>query len=166
MSRRAKPKKRSRSPRRNRGRGWVTLILFLLIGFFAVSIYLGRTREPAQPAKPAVLELPPPVVPDAHSPTLVIWNGCGRGGLGAQVARWMRRQGFDVREAVNADRSDYPQTLVVARSKREEAVEAVVTLLQEKLGIGVLIQQRVKAPEADVLLILGRDFPDSLVIAR
>ena len=45
-----------------------------------------------------------------------------------------------------------------------EAAQAVVDRLQQTLGIGLMIQQRAAVPEADVILILGKDFPDSLPI--
>ncbi len=152
------------------GRGLVTILLLLLVGFFGFSIYLGYVSDPRpageqrKPAQATRLDLPEPSVPQVGSPTLVVLNGCGRAGLGAQAGRWLRRQGFDVFEAKNADRKDYPQTLVVCRSHRDAAARTVADRLQRTLGIGLLIQQKVKVPEADVLLILGKDFPDSLPV--
>jgi len=167
-------KRRTRGRKRGGGGGagrtLMTLCLLLLITFFGVSIYLGRaetSRDSNGPVKPrpASLDLPAPahdIVPDAASPTLVIWNGCGRPGLGAKVGRWMRRSGFDVFETTNADRSDYGQTLVVIRSSHEEAANRIAAFLKRQLGVGQVIRQRAKIPEADVLLILGSDFPDTL----
>jgi hypothetical protein len=78
------------------------------------------------------------------------------------VERWLRRQGFDVFETRNADRSDYRRKVVVLRSGRGAAARAVADRLREALGVGELIEQRVDVPEADALLILGADFPDTL----
>jgi hypothetical protein len=84
--------------------------------------------------------------------------------LGARAARWLRQRGFDVFEIGNADRADYRQTVIVQRSKRATAVQEVAGHLRDRLGIGVAIRQTVRYPEADVLLILGHDFPDSLPV--
>ncbi len=164
-----KRKGRGRKKRKGTGaRSWLTVLLFILIGFFAVSIYMGqldraRSRS-ARTATPAALELPPARIPEAGSPTVVILNGCGRVGLGGRVERWLRRSGIDVFETRNADNSNYEKTIVVARSSRAEAAEQVEDFLQRCLGVGVLITERKSVPEADVILILGRDFPDSLPV--
>ncbi len=171
MKRRArKSKSKSRRSSPGRSRMLITLLLFAVIGFFGFSIYLGyassrgATGHSERTARSASLVLPERAVPTHGSPTLVIENGCGRPGLGAKAERWLRMQGFDVFETRNADQRDYPQTVIVARSSRTEAAQAVLDRLQRTLGIGLLIQQRVSIPEADVLLILGRDFPDSLPV--
>jgi hypothetical protein len=167
-ARKSKSKRRASIP--GRSRILITLLLFAVIGFFGVSIYLGyasssnRTGHSARTARSASLVLPERAVPMLGSPTLVIENGCGRPGLGAKAERWLRRQGFDVFETRNADRRDYAQTVIVARSSRTEAAQTVLDRLQRTLGIGILIQQRAAIPEADVILILGRDFPDSLPV--
>jgi hypothetical protein len=165
-----KTKSKRGASKRGRARAVITLLLLVVIGFFGFSIYLGYTSSPGpagksnHPARNASLDLPERAVPTLGSPTLVIENGCGRPGLGAKAERWLRRQGFDVFETRNADRMDYAETVIVARSGRTEAAQAVLDRLQHTLGIGVMIQQRAKVPEADVLLILGKDFPDSLPV--
>jgi hypothetical protein len=167
-TRKTRSKRRSSKP--GRARLIVTLFLFAVIGFFGFSIYLGytsstgRTAKTGRTARNASLVLPERAVPALGSPTLVIENGCGRAGLGAKAERWLRRQGFDVFETRNADRADYAQTVIVARSGRSEAAQGVLDRLQRTLGIGLMIQQRVAVPEADVILILGKDFPDSLPV--
>jgi hypothetical protein len=171
MKRRSRrTRSRRSSPGGGRVRLVVTLLLFVVIGFFGVSIYMGYTSSPErtgkqdQQARNASLELPERAVPALGSPTLVIENGCGRSGLGGKAESWLRRQGFDVLETRNADRMDYSQTLIVARSGHGEAAETVRDRLRRTLGIGLLIEQKVDLPEADVLLILGKDFPDSLPV--
>lgn len=154
-----------RKPKRGSGaRGWITLILLALLSIFALSIFLGRSRvDEEKPAARMVDHRPSQaIVPEPGSPTLVVLNGCGRSGLGARAARWLRRQGFDVFEIANADRSDYRRTLIVQRSKRAASVREVAERLEERLGVGLLIQQATRYPEADALLILGSDFPDPL----
>jgi hypothetical protein len=165
---RAAKRGRGKGKSKGRGRRWLTALLMTLLGFFVLSIVLGRlqasSREAAgQAAQPVALtRTETRIVPDADSPTLVVWNGSGRDGLAGRAAGWLRGQGFDVFETGNADRSDYKETLVVQRSGRTEAGKKVAARVQERLGVGFLITQRADVPEADVLLILGEDFPDSL----
>ncbi len=165
--------KRRSSKRRKAGkkgsvRGYLTLLLFLLIGFFGVSIYLGQVERPTDPSpnRTTALELPPAAVPGPDSPKVVVWNGCGRDGLGGKVERWLRHSGFDVFETTNADREDYPFTLVVARSERTESAREVAAFVERWAGVGQYLEQRKDPAEADVLLILGKDFPDSLPMDR
>lgn len=163
MSKSGSSKKRKKKGKRS-GRGFLTILLFLLIGFFGFSIYLGQVkhRPPEPPARPTALDLPPAAVPGPDSPKLVIWNGCGRDGLGRRAERWLRRSGFDVFETTDGDRQDYPLTLVIARSERVESAREVAAFLEKWAGVGQYLEQRKDPAEADVLLILGRDFPDSL----
>ena len=160
MKKKGKARKKAKE---TAARRWLTVLLFFLIGFFAVSIYMGRADRAktgaSHTASPASFELPAPKIPEAGSPTVVILNGCGRVGLGGRVERWLRRSGIDVFETRNADHSDYDKTIVVARSSRVEAAEQVQSFLQKTLGVGVLITERKSVPEADVLLILGQGLP-------
>lgn len=168
MSKSGSSKQKGKKKRRRSGRGFLTILLLLLIGFFGVSIYLGQVeRRATEPQiRPTVLELPPAAVPGPDSPKVIIWNGCGRDGLGGRAERWLRRSGFDVFETTNGDRQDYPLTLVIARSKRTESAQEVAAFLEKWLGVGQYLEQRKDPAEAEVLLILGRDFPDSLPMER
>jgi len=163
------PKRRKKAGKAGSwGRGIATALLLALVGFFGFSIYLGYrasgppSRKRAERLTAVAKVAPEPRFPGIGAPTLILMNGCGRPGLGARVERWLRRQGFDVFETRNADRADYRRTLVVLRSGRRDAAAAVADRLREALGVGEMIEQRVEAPEADALLILGSDFPDTL----
>ena len=152
--------------------GWlITLLLFVVIGFFAVSIYLGAPPRRASRAAPSGPRAARPSfcpsarsrgrLADARDRERVRPVRLGRkGGTLAPPA------GIDVFETRNADSGTTTKTIVVARSSRAEAAKPVVDCLQKTLGIGLLIQERVAVPEADVILILGRDFPDSLPVFR
>lgn len=95
-------------------------------------------------------------------PTLDIRNGCGANGL----AQWMRDRvhgvEFDVLDFRNADRYDYQKTLVRDRSGKDGAARALCDLLQDDFGVGELVVDRVEVPEADVVLVLGKDLADTL----
>ncbi len=95
-------------------------------------------------------------------PTIDIRNGCGVPGL----ALWMRDRlhgiEFDVLDFRNADSYDYPRTLVRDRSGRPEAASRLCDLLQGDFGVGEVVPDRAEIPEADLVLILGKDFADTL----
>lgn len=168
-------KRRTRKRRRKEGRGrtLITLLLLSLIAMFGYSIYSGRKAARKAPGradvKVASLEqpaLPPPIIPTGKSPTLTILNGSGRSGLAARAETWMRSSGFNVFDYGNADRSDYHETLVVIRSGREKKANEVASFVKERLGVGRIVQQGERSMDTDAVLILGSDFPDSLLDRR
>jgi hypothetical protein len=81
-----------------------------------------------------------------------VLNGSGQAGAGSLVAEALREGGFEVIGIRNADRYDYPRTLVVARS----AELARARMVARRLRGSQLIQQR--APlDWDVTVVVGRD---------
>src|ERR1043165_8528012 len=86
---------------------WTLGLLFLLITALAVSAAVRVTPQAiVKPKQPIRIQL---------------WNGSGRSGVAAELASYLRDGGFDVLEVANADRSDYPATLVVNRTLTPEA---------------------------------------------
>ena len=82
-----------------------------------------------------------------------VWNGSGEAGVGLRAASHLREGGFQVVEVKNADRSDYFETLVVAR--REDVTPA--TAVAHYLGSPPVIRQVWDSDQADVTLVLGSD---------
>jgi LytR cell envelope-related transcriptional attenuator len=114
-------------------------ILLLLIAAFAVSAALRVGPQPVgKPKRPVRIEL---------------LNGSGRPGLAGELASYLRDGGFDVLEVSNADRSDYPVTLVVNRGAPPEPGKVVA----EYLGTRHVIHQIGSAEMIDVTVIVGRD---------
>ena len=118
---------------------WTLGLLFLLITALAVSA--------------AVRVTPQAVVKPKQPVRIQLWNGSGRSGVAAELASYLRDGGFDVLEVANADRSDYPATLVVNRTMNPEAGRVVA----EYLGTTHLIQQAGSQEMIDVTVIVGRD---------
>jgi len=89
---------------------------------------------------------------------VAVFNGCGRPGLAASFAEWLRDYGYDVVNGLgeNADAFDYPVSVVVDRSGDSAAARDVAA----SLGIGVILTQRANDPYLieDVHVILGRDW--------
>ena len=82
-----------------------------------------------------------------------VWNGSGESGLGLRAASHLREGGFQVVEVRNADRSDYFETLVVARRADPSMAAAVA----QYLGSPPVIRQVWDSDQADVTLVLGSD---------
>jgi len=82
-----------------------------------------------------------------------VLNGSGESGVGLRAASHLREGGFQVVEVKNADRSDYFETLVVAR--REDMTPA--TAVAHYLGSPPVIRQVWDSDLADVTLVLGSD---------
>jgi hypothetical protein len=97
-----------------------------------------------------------------NRPTIKLLNGCGRAGMAERMQPPLRRAGFDVLDTGNADRFDYEQTVVRDRSGKAGAATKLSDWLQAEYGVGEVRDDRVPVPEADLILILGRDLADSL----
>ena len=82
-----------------------------------------------------------------------VLNGSSEGGVGSRVAAFLREGGFHVVEVGNADLSDYPATLVVARAADPGAARAVARYLG---GLPV-IRQAWSSDLAEVTVVLGKD---------
>lgn len=85
-----------------------------------------------------------------------VYNGTGDAMLTARAADWLRRQGYDVVEAQEADRTDYPRTALIVYNDMPVAVAG----LTEMFAIAdENIQTRaVGDATVDLRLIIGRDF--------
>jgi hypothetical protein len=84
-------------------------------------------------------------------------NGCGINRLAAALRDPLQQAGFDVCGMGNADRADYEVTLIVDRGGHREKANRVCRFFQEHWGVGQLLLQVRRHPEADVLIILGQD---------
>jgi len=81
-----------------------------------------------------------------------VLNGSGQAGAGSLVAGRLRAAGLEVVGIRNADRFDYPRTLVVARGADVERARTVA----RRLHGSQLVRQRATA-EWDVTVVVGRD---------
>lgn len=148
-------------------------ILVLIVLLFGVSIaarWGGDERTGAAEDQARVDPVSLPVVPPDASevdelrgrPTVVIKNGCGEQGLAEEVTQILRRSGFDVVDYGNASRYDHETTLVVDRSGQAEMVSRLQSWLGREYGVGAVKRDVAPVPEADMVLVLGRDLADTL----
>jgi hypothetical protein len=145
--------------------GLVLLGVVLVFGISIAMRYTGREKEERR-VEPTSYVVPPQPVADLDSlrnrPTLKLLNGCGRPGLADRMQTPLRRAGFDVLDTDNADRFDYDRTVVRDRSAKPGAAEKLRDWLRAEYGVGEIQADRVPVPEADLILVLGRDLADSL----
>ena len=81
-----------------------------------------------------------------------VLNGTGEKGVGRIVARALMRKKVDVLFVDNADRFDYAETVIVARTRRPE-----VASLAEMIGCRRVEQLQEKSA-VDATLIVGDDY--------
>ena len=82
-----------------------------------------------------------------------VLNGSREGGVGSRVATYLREGGFQVVEVGNADRSDYPASMVVARRADPTAARVVARYL----GNPPIIRQAWTSDAAEVTVVIGSD---------
>jgi hypothetical protein len=87
---------------------------------------------------------------------VMVLNGCGAEGVAEDVAASLRDAGFDIVGTGNAEAFDYRRTLVVDRCGSSEKALKVGRALDCKL----VLRQRVSAPNSDVVVVIGSDWPE------
>lgn len=87
---------------------------------------------------------------------LVVRNGTSNPVLAAQAADWLTREGFNVVSYGQADRTDYPRTVLVEYSDQPVTIESLRTMF----AIAADNVQLAAGPESesDLELIIGSDF--------
>lgn len=117
----------------------------------------GDTAAPGDPWQS------PPPEELATSARVFLANGCAVDRLAATLRPILREAGFDVCGVDNADCKDYYETLVIDRGGHPGEAEAVAALLRERWQVGRVLRQVRHSPEADVLVVLGRDLAEVLI---
>jgi hypothetical protein len=87
---------------------------------------------------------------------LVVRNGTGNPVLAAQAADWLTREGFNVVGYGQADRSDYPRTVLVAYNSQPVTVESLRNMFA--IASDNLQPATESQSDADLELIIGSDF--------
>ncbi len=82
-------------------------------------------------------------------------NGTGVSGIADSARGALTKLGVDVVSVGNAERSDYSESILVARERGTD-----VRLLGEMIGCQHVVDQLDKAATADASLILGADYRD------
>ncbi len=87
---------------------------------------------------------------------LEVLNGIGISGLANEFTDFLRDQGFDVVRFTNAQRFDYPRTLVINRGADFEQAQ----LVARSLGLEAAAVENMPDPslQLDVTVVLGQDY--------
>lgn len=94
---------------------------------------------------------------DENRTVVEILNGVGLPGLAGDFSDYLRDQGFDVLRFTNAQRYDYPRTLVINRGSDVGQAQEVA----QALGLAPTDVANIPDPNAqiDVTVVLGEDYP-------
>jgi len=126
-------------------RFWLVFSLVTVIAAFA---FFSGSDNPD--------EVPGPRYHPSRDVKVEVLNGCGTDGLARIVGNRLRSAGFDVMSLDNADRFDYPESIVIDRLGNPNEADRVA----EALGISNRIQQIVPDPFRieSVTVIIGKDY--------
>jgi hypothetical protein len=91
--------------------------------------------------------------------TVTLWNGAGLTGVAHQAADALGQDGFHIADVTDADRGGYEQTLIVVK---DAAGTPAASAVRDSLSIGEIRTTRYYAFSSDVLVIIGKDWPDRL----
>jgi len=152
---------RRRTPRNNTGRVW-QVVLGILSG---CAITLAIVYSPAAHSSPEPSPGIPQPVYDGPSPDTVrvmVRNGTSINGKGREVQRHLEGRSGPVffiapSSAMNADRLDYTETVIVSHVAGPAAAAAVAQRLGVPDSSIVWCLPFQGAPEVDVTVYLGRD---------
>jgi len=103
----------------------VTLVLLLALVLIAANWGWAAVREPVppRPPEPCVVQQIGPALTPEHV-YVQVFNGSATNGLAKRLGSILSADGFKVVRRVNADRNDYPRSLVVGHS--EDSPEVVL----------------------------------------
>ena len=137
------------------------LLLGFIYSFSQNSSHRGIPIEVKFPKKDQPRKLAADVhnLNPVHDIKVEVLNGCGIKGIAAKTAEFLLYEHHvDVVRSDNADNHSYPNTLIILRNERLEAVE----LLRKSFGIAqnddVMIQTKPdESLGVDVTIIVGKD---------
>ena len=86
-----------------------------------------------------------------------ILNGCGVPGIGGKIAEEIDPDTFDVVNTANADRFDYPETLIIFYDNTQEALD-IAEELKSEIGVGRTEARNRTQDVTDITIIAGQDY--------
>lgn len=92
----------------------------------------------------------------AEAATIEVLNGTTTAGLAALTAEHLQQQGLEVAHTDNADRSDYPESLVIVYTGKTYTAEYLARLLG--LALTAVVHGADPTAEYDISIILGADY--------
>ncbi|MEA3310544.1 MAG: LCP family protein [Chloroflexota bacterium] len=96
------------------------------------------------------------VTPADEQATLSVRNGTVRPGLATEVSEQLKAQGLDVREASNADRQDYAESVIILYRPKPITAEKIRAVLN--LPASAVVNGADPSSVYDIIVILGADY--------
>lgn len=94
---------------------------------------------------------------DWSNVSIDVLNGCGKKGIAHKMQLWLKKNGFKVRLAENADRHDYTKSFIQDRSGMADAafeLAGVLNILPDQ----VKLLEGQPSPYVDLTLVIGQDY--------
>ena len=107
-------------------------------------------------APPPQQEEDPAARLEAEAARIEVLNGTTTAGLAALTTDYLQQQGLEIARTDNADRSDYPESLVIVHTGKTYTAEYLVRLLD--LPTTAVVHGADADAEYDVSVILGADY--------
>ena len=107
-------------------------------------------------APPPQQEKDPAARLEAEAARIEVLNGTTTAGLAALTTDYLQQQGLEIARTDNADRSDYPESLVIVHTGKTYTAEYLVRLLD--LPTTAVVHGADADAEYDVSVILGADY--------
>lgn len=85
---------------------------------------------------------------------VIVYNGSGIPGIAGEAATVLIKAGMRVVDTRNADRFDYPETLIVMQDGDTQAAAEV----ESALSVGKVVDQPTQQNVADIIVIIGTDW--------
>ncbi|MBT7618180.1 MAG: LytR C-terminal domain-containing protein [Calditrichaeota bacterium] len=86
-----------------------------------------------------------------------VLNGCGVRGIAAQAQTWLKRNGYRIRLAENADRHDYKKSLIQDRSGNMAAARELALVLNIDQS-QIIELDGSPSPFVDLTVVIGEDY--------
>jgi LCP family protein required for cell wall assembly len=112
-------------------------------------IFTSEAPQPQQEKDPAARL-------EAEAARIEVLNGTTTAGLAALTTDYLQQQGLEITRTDNADRSDYPESLVIVHTGKTYTAEYLVSLLD--LPTTAVVHGADADAEFDVSVILGADY--------
>ncbi len=109
-----------------------------------IVIILGRDKKGGLAAEPVV---------DKSKVRIDVLNGNGIAGSAKEIADLLERSGFNVRNIGDADRYDYPRTIIHYKPGHKDVAQLVAEQIKTKYSA---ILREDSSIQADIIVILGR----------
>jgi len=168
ITRKSGSKRRKKTNLRNPDiQKWLLNLAIFSLSVVIVGFIFSMGKRLVQNSDRVVLSQMNEVIPATvpyNGIVIEVLNGCGTPGLAQKFTNFLRSEGFDVIYTGNADKMNYPNTLLIERvddSKKAKEVNDILALHPEHIK-----EDFDPTLHVDLTLILGKDYTHLPVYQR